>query len=56
MVDLVSGIIGLGIFALFAGFLALKLFSPPLMIITGFVLLLAIYDLIETLRHPEDNL
>jgi hypothetical protein len=53
MINLVPSVVAVGLFASFAGFLALKLGSPPLLIIVAVVLILAVIDVVEGIRDPD---
>ena len=55
MEDLVAGIIGIAIMLGFAGGLAWQIGAPPLLIITILVLVMAIVDVVRTLRKQAGN-
>ena len=48
--DLLPAVIGYGLFALFVGFLAIKIGALPLLLIIGLVLALCLYDFVRELR------
>jgi hypothetical protein len=48
--SVLPAVIGYLIFALFAGFLALKIGAVPLTIIVGAVLLMCLYDFVQSIR------
>lgn len=49
--NLLPAIIGITIFALYTGFLALKIGAPPLILIVGAVLAMTFVDFVRTIRH-----
>jgi hypothetical protein len=49
--NLIPAAIGFLMFALFVGYLTLKIAALPLMIIAGAVLLMCLYDFIRSLRE-----
>ena len=51
MEDLVAAIIGILIMLAFAGGLAWQIGAPPLLIITAVVLVMAVVDVVRTLRE-----
>jgi hypothetical protein len=53
--DIVAGIIGIALMLAFAGGLAWLIGAPPLLIITALVLVMAIIDVVRTLREQSDN-
>jgi hypothetical protein len=55
MDDIVAGIIGIAIMTAFAGGLAWLIGAPPLLIITVVVLVMAIVDVVRTLREQAGN-
>jgi hypothetical protein len=55
MDDIVAGIIGIAIMTAFAGGLAWLIGAQPLLIITVLVLVMAIVDVVRTLREQAGN-
>ena len=55
MEDLVAAIIGILIMLGFAGGLAWQIGAPPLLIITAVVLVMAVVDVVRTLREQAGN-
>jgi hypothetical protein len=53
--DIVAGAIGIALMLAFAGGLAWLIGAPPLLIITALVLVMAIIDVVRTLREQSDN-
>lgn len=49
--NLISAAIGYVLFALFTGFLAIKIGTPPLLAIVALVLVLCLYDFVRSLRQ-----
>ena len=49
--NLIPAIIGYLLFALFVGFLTLKIWALPLTIIIGAVMLMCLYDFIQSIRE-----
>lgn len=52
---LITGIIGIVMLAIFLGIMLLWVPAVPLIIIVVSVLLLLIYDFVQTLRHGENG-
>jgi hypothetical protein len=50
MTNLITGIIGLAMVMIFLGFMAIWVPAPPLIVIIVGVMLLLIYDFVQTLR------
>jgi xanthosine utilization system XapX-like protein len=48
---LLPAAIGFLLFAMFIGFLAIRIAAPPMLIIVGFVLVLCTIDFVQTLRE-----
>ena len=55
MEDLIAAVIGIVLMLAFAGGLAWLIGSPPLLIIIGGVLLMAVFDVVRTLREEAGN-
>jgi ABC-type bacteriocin/lantibiotic exporter with double-glycine peptidase domain len=55
MEDLIAAVIGIVLMLAFAGALAWMIGSPPLLIIIGGVLLMAVLDVVRTLREQAGN-
>jgi hypothetical protein len=55
MEDLVTATIGIVLMLAFAGGLAWMIGSPPLLIIIGAVLVMAVFDVQRTLREQAGN-
>ena len=55
MEDVISAVIGIVLMLAFAGGLAWLIGSPPLLIIIGGVLLMAVFDVVRTLREEAGN-
>ena len=55
MEDLIAAVIGIVLMLAFAGGLAWLIGSPPLLIIIGGVLLMAVLDVVRTLREQARN-
>ena len=55
MEDVISAVIGIVLMLAFAGGLAWLIGSPPLLIIIGGVLLMAVLDVVRTLREQARN-
>jgi hypothetical protein len=53
MEDVISAVIGILLMLAFAGGLAWLIGSPPLLIIIGGVLLMAVLDVVRTLREQS---
>ena len=53
MEDLIAAVIGIVLMLAFAGGLAWLIGSPPLLIIIGGVLLMAVFDVVRTLRELD---
>ena len=49
--NLVPAAIGFLMFALFVGYLALRIWAPPLTVIVGAVLVMCLYDFVRSLRE-----
>jgi xanthosine utilization system XapX-like protein len=49
--NLLPAAIGFLLFAVFVGFLAIRIAAPPMLIIVGLVLVLCLYDFVQTLRE-----
>jgi hypothetical protein len=52
---LITGIIGIAMLATFLGFMLWWVPAPPLIIIMGGVIVLLIYDFVQTLRSGENR-
>jgi hypothetical protein len=50
---LITGIIGIGMLAIFLGFMLVWVPAPPLIIIVVGTMLLLIYDFVQSLRYGE---
>jgi ABC-type xylose transport system permease subunit len=55
MEDVISAVIGIVLMLAFAGGLAWLIGSPPLLIIMGAVLVMAVFDVVRTLREQAGN-
>jgi ABC-type xylose transport system permease subunit len=55
MEDVISAVIGIVLMLAFAGGLAWLIGSPPLLIIMGAVLVMAVFDVVRTLREQGRN-
>ena len=55
MEDVIAAVIGIVLMLAFAGGLAWLIGSPPLLIIIGGVLLMAVFDVVRTLREEAGN-
>ena len=55
MEDVISAVIGIVLMLAFAGGLAWLIGSPPLLIIIGGVLFMAVFDVVRTLREEAGN-
>ena len=53
--NLVAGMIGIGMLAVFLGIMIWWVPAPPLIIIVVGVMLMLIYDFIQTLRYGENG-
>lgn len=51
---LISGIVGIGLYLAFLGFMLVWVPAPPLIIIVVIVSALLIYDFVQTLRLGKD--
>jgi hypothetical protein len=56
MMTLVTGLIGVAMLLAFLGTLVWWVKALPLIVIVGAVVLLLIYDLVQTLRHGSDGI
>jgi hypothetical protein len=52
---LITGIIGIAMLATFLGFMLWWIPAPPLIVIMGSVMLLLIYDFVQTLRGGDNR-
>lgn len=52
---LVGGIVGIGLYAAFLGFMLIWVPAPPLIIIVLVVTVLLVYDFVQTLRFGENG-
>jgi hypothetical protein len=55
MMNLVTGIVGIGMLIVFMGIMLIWVPAPPLIVIVVGVVLLLIYDFMQTLRHGENG-
>ncbi len=55
MEEAIPGVIGVLIFAVFLGFLAVDIGAIPLLIITAVVLTMVIVDLVQTIRGGQSR-
>jgi hypothetical protein len=55
MEDIIAAIIGLALMLAFAGGLAWLIGAPPLVIVIGAVLAMAVVDVVRTLREEAGN-
>ncbi len=53
MMTFISGVLGIGMLAAFLGIMLIWVPAPPLIIIVVCVMLLLIWDFIQTLRYGE---
>ena len=55
MDNIIAGVIGVGMVAVFLGFYAIKLNSVPLWIIMGGVLVMIVVEFFESLKEKNGN-
>ena len=55
MMNLVTGFIGIGMLIVFMGIMLIWVPAPPLIIIVVGVILLLLYDFMQTLREGENG-
>ena len=53
--EAIPGVIGVLMFAVFLGFLAVDIGAIPLLIITAVVLAMAVVDLVQTVRQRDNG-
>lgn len=56
MVNIVTGIIGLATVITFLAFMVTWVPAPPLIIITGFVMVLAVIDFVQSVRSGANSI
>jgi hypothetical protein len=55
MMNLVTGIVGISMLIVFMGIMLIWVPAPPLIVIVVGVVLLLVYDFVQTLRHGENG-